>query len=367
MSRRCTRRGFLAAGIASAVPLAGCTTLAADPPVDVRGAMYIPARAFNFFQMWHTYEPGVTERDMGFASRLNLNALRTWLSYEAWLEDPEGLRKSIDHFLSTADSHGIRVLLGIFEGVGRKPTPRNLHNTDPWTATGVYSPSEEVMKNPDRWDEPRRFSRWVMEHYGDDERLLAVEVMNEPGWVPWKKRFAREMFGVIREHRGSVPLTVGSTSLANAADYFDWGIDVVQFHYNFPNTPDIYRNLLRQATDLQRSVSMPVWLTEWQRVASFGWGNGDISREQATPNYASLAPVIRESGVGNFFWSLMLQPAYSLTQRRRGVINGVFHEDGAVWSADDASGIKSMSGDADFDGTERQRWPAWAKSVKRRS
>ncbi|WP_458186028.1 glycoside hydrolase [Haladaptatus sp. NG-WS-4] len=367
MSRRCTRRRFLAAGIASAVPLAGCTTLAADPPVDVRGAMYIPARAFNFFQMWHTYERGVTERDMEFASRLNLNSLRTWLSYEAWLEDPEGLRRAIDHFLDTAESHEIEILLGIFEGVGRKPTPKNLHNTDPWTATGVFSPSADVMKNEGQWDEPKRFSRWVMDHYGDDERLLAIEVMNEPGWKTWKKRFARGMFRVIRERRGSVPLTVGSTSLANVADYIDWGIDAVQFHYNYPDTKEIYRNLLQQAVQLRRSISIPVWLTEWQRVANFGWGKKDISPAQATPNYASLAPVIRDAGVGNFFWSLMLQPAYALVQRRRGVLNGVFHEDGAVWSTDDASAIKSMSGDGAFDGEERQEWPEWASEIKRRS
>ncbi|HZE17136.1 MAG TPA: hypothetical protein VE197_16360, partial [Mycobacterium sp.] len=70
---------------------------------------------------------------------------------------------------------------------------------------------------------------------------------------------------------------------------------------------------------------------------------------------------------GNFFWSLMLKPAYSLTQRRRGLLNGVFHEDGAVWSKKDARSLKAMSGDSTFHGRERKEWPDWAKEVIRKA
>jgi hypothetical protein len=367
MTHRCTRRGFLAAGAASAVSLAGCVADAWGPPVDVRGAMYLPARAMNSFQMWHTYERGVTERDMGFADRLNLNAIRTWLSYEAWQEDRASFGRALDHFLSTADSRDIRVLLGVFEGVGRPPTPQNLHDTDPWTGTSVWSPGKRVMRNADEWDGPKRFTDWVMNRYRDDRRVLAIEVMNEPGWRPWKKRFAREMFEYARQRRGDVPLTVGATSFANATDYYDWGVDVIQFHYNYPNTTDIYSGVLQQATELERSVNMPVWLTEWQRVADFGWGQKEVSVAQRGPDYASLAPVIKKSGVGNCFWSLMLKPAYMLSQRKRGILNGVFHEDGAVWSTEDASALKVMSGDGEFDGRERKEWPNWAKEVIRKA
>ncbi|SIQ78324.1 Cellulase (glycosyl hydrolase family 5) [Haladaptatus litoreus] len=367
MTRRCTRRGFLATSVASAVSLAGCVADAQGPPVDVRGAMYLPARAMNSFQMWHTYERGVTERDMGFATRLNLNALRTWLSYEAWHKDRESFGRAVDHFLRTAESHGIRVMLGIFEGVGRPPVPKNLYDTDPWTGTSVWSPGKQVMRNPDRWSEPTRFAEWVMNRYRDDERVLAIEVMNEPGWRPWKKRFAREMFRVVREERGDVPLTVGATSLANVADYYDWGVDVMQFHYNYPNTQAIYRDVLEQANKLQRSAGMPVWLTEWQRIANFGWGQKNVPATKRGPRYASLVPPIREAGVGNFFWSLMLKPAYMLSQRKRGILNGVFHEDGAVWSKKDARAIKSMSGDDSFSGEQRKEWPEWANEVPERA
>ena len=362
MVSRCSRRRFLGACAAGTTLLTGDVTDAAgDPPVNVRGAMYLPPRAFNTYQMWATYEPGVTERDLGFAERLDLNAIRTWLSYEAWEEDRAAFGRALDHFLATADERGLQVLLGIFEGVGRPPTPQNLHDVDPWTGTSTFSPGMVVMKNPERWDGPRRFVRWVMDRHRDDDRLLAIELMNEPGWRQWKKRFARAMFDVLVDERGRIPLSVGATSLANAADYYDWGIDVVQFHYNFPNSTAVFRDLLRQARDLRASTDVPVWLSEWQRVANF---SGTLeSPLQRGPDYSSLAPLVREAGVGNFFWSLMLKPAYMVGQRRRGVLNGVFHEDGAVWDLDDARAIASMSGDDTFDGEERREWPAWADGV----
>ncbi|WP_440007332.1 glycoside hydrolase [Halomicrococcus sp. SG-WS-1] len=365
MVRRSSRRRFLAACATGASVLGGCIGAGMDPPpVDVRGAMYLPARAFNTYQMWGTYEPGVTERDLRFADRLNLNAVRVWLNYEAWNRDPEGVGRALDHFLKTADDHDIRVVLGIFEGVGRPPIPKNLHDTDPWTAPSVFSPRMVVMKNRDRWDGPRQFVRWVMDRHRDDDRLLAIEVMNEPGWRNWKKRFARAMFEVTRQERGRIPLTIGATSLANAAEYYDWGIDVVQFHYNFAGSQATFRDVLQQAVDLRESTDTPVWLSEWQRVVDFAWR--EVPVLQRGPNYSSLAPLIRETGVGNFFWSLMLKPAYMLGQRRRGILNGVFHEDGAVWSSDDARAIKSMSGEETFEGEQRREWPDWAAEVKRR-
>ncbi|WP_435181861.1 glycoside hydrolase [Halorussus sp. AFM4] len=334
-------------------------------PVDVRGALYVPARAWNTFQMWHDYDESVIERDLGYAQRVNINAIRTWISYEQWREDPEALERSVEHFLTAADDRGMEVLFGLFESVGKEPTEENLHATDPLTAPPVQSPSSEVIQNPDEWDRPREYVRWFMDRWKDDDRLLAIEAMNEPGWLPNMKRFAAGMFGTMAENRGSVPLTVGSTSLANNADYVDWGADVLQFHYNFPNNRDVYRDLLPNAVRLGEDLDMPVYLTEWQKVANFGWGETGVV-DNWQPDYDSLAPVIHRHGVGNFFWSLMVKPAYVRYMRKRGIINGLFHEDGAVWHRSDARAIKAMSGETDVSELEQRReWPQWAMEIKR--
>ncbi|WP_132058746.1 twin-arginine translocation signal domain-containing protein [Halorussus amylolyticus] len=397
MTRRYTRRQFL--GASSVVGLAGasgCSLLDASPsrsgtdgtrkptrretseaettaseeilqssadPIDVRGALYVPSRAWNTYQMWADYDESVVERDLGYAERVNLNAVRTWVSYERWEEDPDTLERDIDHFLQAADDRGIRAVLGLFESVGKEPTEENLTNTDPLTAPPCQSPSSTIIKNSELWDEPREYVRWFMDRWRDDDRLLAVESMNEPGWLPDTKSFAGDMFETMAEERGSVPLTVGSTSLANNAEYVDLGCDIFQFHYNFPNDTDIYRDLFADAKQLGDDLDVPVWLTEWQRVANYGWGGSDTV-EQWQPDYASLAPTIHEHGVGNFFWSLMVKPAYVRYMRKRGIINGLFHEDGTVWNAEDAKAIKAMSGDPEIAVEQRREWPQWAEPVR---
>ena len=365
------RRVLQAAGLAGLGSLTGCTApTRAQAGIDVRGAMYLPARAFNTYQLWKDYDESVIERDMGYAASLNLNSLRTWLSYEFWQQEPENLERRIDHFLRTARKHGIKPVLGIFEALGKEPTEANLRKNDPLSAPPIQTPSSAVMEDPTRWEGPREFIRWVMDRHAGDDRLLAIELINEPGWWATKRRFTVEMWKTLAERRGSVPLTIGATSLSNSAEYLSRGcdLDVIQFHYNFPPSRETYRDALQQGVDVDESLQKPVWLTEWQRVHPGGqMPESEISAEDWQPNYSSLAPVVRATGLGNFFWSLMVKPAYSLYKRNLGILNGLFHEDGAVWSMDDARAIKAMSGTEEFEAPVRQEWPEWASEVKERA
>ncbi|MFB6129476.1 MAG: glycoside hydrolase [Salinigranum sp.] len=346
-------------------PDASCA--APREPVDVRGAAYLPARAYNFFQMWANYDRSVVERDLGYARRVNLNAVRTWVSYEFWDRNPRAHERAFDHFLRAASDRGIGVLVSLFEGNGVWPTEKHLRDRNPFTAFGVRSPGYHVLTDRSSWDGPRAFVEWFAERYRDDDRLLAIEVMNEPGWADVTQSFARSMFRALSRNRGRVPLTVGSTSMANNATYLDWGTDVLRFHYNFPDSRGTYRRALRRVSGLADAWDGPTWLTEWQRVRSPPFGTCPPNDDHTYPDYASLAPVIHDSGFGNFFWSLMVKPAYLPPMRGNGVLNGLFHEDGAVWSLEDARAIKAMSGDPGFDGEERREWPSWAAVVKEKA
>ena len=45
--------------------------------------------------------------------------------------------------------------------------------------------------------------------------------------------------------------------------------------------------------------------------------------------------------MGNFFWSLMVKPAYLKGQRLKGTVNGLFWPDGSVLSLRDARAISN--------------------------
>ena len=334
---------------------------------NVRGAVYVPARAYNAFQSWRDYDPGATDRDVGFAARLGLDALRVFLSYERWLAGADAHGEAFEHLLAAADERGLGVVPILFESAGVEPTEANLTDRDPETACAVRSPSHEVVRNERAWTSddvasrlrgllggdpdasPGSFVEWFLGRYGDDDRLLAVEVMNEPGGWPQRVSFARAMLRRAASFDPAAPLTMGCKSPGNNRQYQDPGLDVYQYHHNVPPTADDLRRSARRAGEVADADGVPVWLTEWQRTR-------EEPPDRMLPNYASLAAAVRESDVeGDFFWSLMLKPAYLPKMRQKGRVNGVFHEDGAVWSLEDA---RALAGEG-FDAPERRERPAW--------
>ncbi len=332
---------------------------------DVRGAVYFPARAYNAFRMWREYDPTVAERDLGYARRLHLNALRFWLSYEYWLIAPQEMFARFDHFLAVCQAKGINALPVLFERCGVEPTAEALHANDPLTGFAIYSPGSAIVSDSSRWGLPRRFVAEFMDRFRDDPRLIAIEIMNEPDMKSVAElKFARAMLQDAHRNRGAIPLTIGSlgTLVGYNLYYLDAGMDILQCHHNFPASAAEFETLLRSAHVAQEVLNKPVWITEWQRVRprGTGWEENAVGVDEWQPALATLAPLLHQYNVGNFFWSLMLKPAYLPVQRKKGTLNGIFHEDGAVWSLEDA---RAVANDPAFDAEERREWPEWAAII----
>lgn len=343
----------------------------------VRGAVYVPGRAFNAYQAWRDYDPEEVERDLGYARTVNLDALRLFVSYEHWLGAPGAHERDLAHLLDAAAERAVGVVPILFESAGRAPRPGTLTDRDPLTAAAVRSPGHVAVRDlplPGSlrgpyglvrtlrrlgrrrgwWAETAAFVERVLDLFGDHPGVLAVEVMNEPGgWEP-REAFARAMLDAAADHPADVPLTMGCKTLANNDLFEPPGLDVHQFHYNVPTTADAMAEQLAAARDHAAERDAPVWLTEWQRTR-------EEPPDVLLPNYASLAPLLREEGPdGDFLWSLMLKPAYLPVQRRRGRLNGLFQEDGAVYSLDDA---RAVADDPGLDLPECRAWPAWADDL----
>jgi hypothetical protein len=365
--------GIVAATFGAQTPAypRGQDSAAGSQPVDSlvhpaiarpRGAVYVPARAYNAFQMWRDYDPAITRRDARYARSLRLNAFRLWLSYEFWLQDREALRQGFNNLLQVCSAAGIKVMPVLFEGVGVEPTPQNETDANPFKATALLSPSSEMVADSRQWNGPRDYVDWYMDHFRNDQRLLAIEIQNEPHTVP-RQIFARAMVAQAAKRKNSVPLTLGGTNLRESLFFSDLGLDVLESHRNFPPSAAFVRNFIQEEiVDPSKVLGRPVWLTEWQRIrpSGTGWGRKQLHGNEWAPDYASMAPIVRSSGIGNFFWSLMLKPAYLLAQREKGTLNGVFHEDGAVWSLADA---RAICGESRFATEERKAWPEWARAI----
>ncbi len=323
-----------------------------------RGAIYIPARAFNTWQQWQHYDQEEIERDFDYAASLRLNALRVWMSYDYWVENPKRHEKCLEHMLEVADKKGIKILLALFDSCGVENTKAARENRDPETAVAVETPPSDISRHEKRWKEPEKMVNRIMDIYRDDKRLIAIELVNEPGFAEHRIAMSRFLFKAAKAKQGRIPLTVGSLKgMQNWGNFMDLGLDILQYHDNYPIHLGGFKDELHMAAQVADLLERPMWITEWERLRPGGSGwNGKASQEELGPDYESLAPAIHHSGIGNFFWSLMLKPAYLTPQRRIGGFNGLFQEDGSVYSLADA---RAISGNPHFQAEENRERPIW--------
>jgi len=198
-----------------------------------------------------------------------------------------------------------------------------------------------------------RDGRWAQE-YAEDDRLLATEIMNEPGDVQPRRDFVFDALRTVRDAAPDAVLTMGTKDVQYSLLYDrDGDLDAYQFHMNLPLNPARAEKYIadqrarvdeaseRNGNQSSEQDRKPLWCTEWQRTL-------EEPPSRFAPNLASLAPTmndLREEGTidGDFFWSLMLRPAYLRNPRQKGRVNGLFHADGSVYSNLDAEVVAGRS------------------------
>lgn len=323
---------------------------------NVHGAVYFPSRAYNAYQTYQNFSREECLRDFSYAQQAGINALRIFTSYEFWQEDAKGLFNRFDQLLDCAREYGIRVMPVLFEDCGRPNTIESRNSHHPLEAICVRSPGIEVEQDPQRWKEAEAYVAAFFSRYADDSRLLAIEIMNEPHRQRGNLPFAKHLVRYAAQFKKTIPITLGCINIEDNLCFAD-EIDIFQFHDNFPATVEQLQTKLSTAKAIQEISGKPCWITEWQRLRPTGpgWHMANIPEEDKLPCLASMACTIRSSGLGNFFWSLMVKPAYLKAQRINGTFNGLFHEDGTVYSQADFVAISGCSTAP----AETPTMPAW--------
>jgi len=268
-----------------------------------------------------------------------------FLSYDYWLSDRGRLENSLYHLAHSASALKIRILPVLFDCCGAEPTEESLNDRDPKTAAWLRSPGSELINDRSNWFAIEDYVNWFMQRWAHEHRMMALEVINEPATTA-EFKFARQMFARAARLRKSLPLTFGARRFEDSRLLQDLGLDLLSLHENFHSFESSLRPALDRAAQTQEILSRPVLLTEWQRLRP----NGD---DDWQPAYATMAGIIREYPLGQFFWSLMLRPSH---QGKPNALSGVFHESGAVWSLADARAIR---GDGDFSSEEKPKRPDW--------
>lgn len=149
------------------------------------GANYTPAYAINQLEMWQedSFDVAAIDRELAWAANLGFTSIRVYLHHLLWEQDAKGFQVRLDHFLRTADSHGIGVMFVLFDSVWdpnprlgkqREPKP-GLHNSG-W----VQSPGAKDLQDRSRHAALERYVKGVVGRFKSDPRVQIWDIWNEP-------------------------------------------------------------------------------------------------------------------------------------------------------------------------------------------
>lgn len=280
------------------------------------GANYTTSNAINQLEMFQaeTFDPAAIDRELRWAhEQFGMNTMRVYLHDLLWQQDPQGLLKRIDTFLSIAEKNGIRPMLVLFDscwdpdpvlGPQRRPIP-GVHNSG-W----VQSPSRHMLVDRANDAHFQAYVEGVIGHFANDTRVLAWDLWNEPDnpgggnymdkQLPGEQERIAELlpkiFDWARAKKPVQPLTSGvwigddwspgaASLTANQRTQLEQS-DVITFH-NYEQ-PEAFVARIAQL----RKYGRPLICTEW------------LARG-AGSNVDTILPIARRENIGMINWGFV--------------------------------------------------------------
>ena len=278
------------------------------------GCNFTPSNAINQLEMWQasTFDLPTIDRELALAASVGMNSVRVYLHDLLWLEDAPGFLDRIDAFLGVADRHGIRTMLVLFDScwhpepaLGPQPEPREgVHNSG-W----VQSPGMPTLMNADEHDRLEAYVRGVVARFGQDPRVIAWDIWNEPDNGPEVALcdpvalqakadlvvpLLVDAFAWAREMNPVQPLTSGiwlgdwsAPDLLSPIQRAQTGnSDIISFH-NYGIAEDF-----AQRVKWLKTMGRPLLCTEYMA-------------RPAGSTFQAILPVAKEHEVGTFCWGLV--------------------------------------------------------------
>jgi hypothetical protein len=258
----------------------------------VLGCNYIPRTAINTLEMWQaeTFDPKTIDQELGWAESLGFNAVRVFLHYALWEQDPAGFLRRLEEHLKIADRHRIGTMFVLFDDcwndefwLGPQPAPRpGVHNSG-W----VRCPGTKIVADPSRWGILEAYTCGVITSFRNDRRVLAWDLYNEPGGSKTLP-LLEKVFEWARAAAPSQPLTAGvwdeAKELEDVNRFEAENSDILTFHsyldeagtrkrignLRAQNRPLICTEYLARGAGSRFDNILPVFKAE--RIGAMNWG-----------------------------------------------------------------------------------------------
>jgi len=257
----------------------------------IRGANYTAAEGHHL-EHWLHYNPKETDRDLDYAKKININQIRVFLSYPAYLTNREVFLTNLVLLTRACEAHGI----------GLMP---------------VVTYSRQMINEPEPYPLSRTWAKDLLAAVGNEPALAFWDVSNEPDYPPNSTNYparithARVMAHLFREldtRRPRTPVTIGFTFEPNMEANADM-VDVLSYHDYSPTREGVHSNIVA-ALAFAAKVNKPVINTEIGCTC------------RANP-YDMVIQEYANAHIGFYIWELMITEYW-------GDVHGVFYPDGTV-------------------------------------
>lgn len=257
----------------------------------IRGANYCAAGGHHI-EHWLNYDPKENERDLDYAKKININQVRVFLSYSAYLTNKEAFRRNLIHLARACQGRGI----------GLMP---------------VVTAKREMIDEPAPYPLSRAWARDLIDAIGNEPALAFWDVFNEPDYPPTgtnrlahiaRARVMAQIFRELDTRRPRTPVTIGFTFEKTMEDNADV-VDVLSFHDYSPTREEIHDHIIAAET-FAGKVHKPVINTEIGCTA------------RANP-YDMVIEEYSKAHVGFYIWELMITKYW-------GNVHGIFYPDGTI-------------------------------------
>jgi len=257
---------------------------------DIRGANYCAAGGHHL-EHWLHYDPRETARDLDYAKKVNINQVRVFLSYPAYLADKDAFRRNLVDLARACQSRRI----------GLMP---------------VVESKRDMIGEAEPYPRTREWIKALLDAIGNEPAVVCWDVYNEPDYPDNPERpahiaDARVMARLFREletQSPRVPITIGfayENFMEQNADV----VDVLSFHDYSPTRGEIRHHIEVAAAFAAKMKKLVV--------------NTEIGCTARANPYDVAIEEYSNAHMGFYIWELMIT-------RYWGNVHGIFYPDGTV-------------------------------------
>lgn len=233
----------------------------------VRGFNYQPSWGSHGLQIWLDFKPDTyaMEIDRGLKYFPRMNALRIWMSYDAYIHDRQKYLNAVGDAYRILRERKIKIMPVLFNG---------WHTTPDFG--GFSSGMLEITRKRGEWEVERRHAEDVAAIMSDTDDVLMFDLANEPFCDLWREKeqllardFLQSLAGHLHRVAPKIPVTVGSWGIGREwrplwdIDLFSPFVDVISLHpYWGTGLKDEHLKMIDELLSHLRKIRKPVIASE---------------------------------------------------------------------------------------------------------